>query len=107
MRDVWNLPRGGEEELAPDERGRVWSQPTPRRSEKALGGHPTQKPLALLERVIQSSTQDDALVLDPFNGSGTTGVAALKHGRRYVGMDIDPEYLRLTKRRLEAIQLDL
>lgn len=103
MRDVWNLPRAGEEEVSPDGQGRLWSQLTPRKSEKALGGHPTQKPLALLERIIESSTEEDALVLDPFNGSGTTGVAALKLGRRYVGVDVDPAYLSLARRRLEAV----
>ena len=58
--------------------------------------------MALLERIIEASTPEDALVLDPFNGSGTTGVAALKLGRRYVGIDMDPEYLALSKKRLEA-----
>src|SRR5690606_13647409 len=48
MRDVWALPKSGEEELAPDGQGRVWSQLTPRKSEKAFGSHPTQKPQALL-----------------------------------------------------------
>lgn len=102
MRDVWSLPRAGEEELAPDGCGRVWSQLTPRKGEKAFGGHPTQKPLALLERVIASSSHEDAVVLDPFNGSGTTGVAAVSLGRRYVGVDLDPSYLELTRKRLEA-----
>ncbi len=102
MRDVWNLPRAGEEELTADGAGRVWSQISPRRSEKALGGHPTQKPLALLERIVLSTTSEDQLVLDPFNGSGTTGVAAVRHGRRYVGIELDEQYLSLTQRRLEA-----
>ncbi|MBI3183393.1 MAG: site-specific DNA-methyltransferase [Myxococcales bacterium] len=102
MRDVWNLPRAGEEELSADGRGRLWSIPTPRREEKALGGHPTQKPLALLERVVQASSEDDALVLDPFSGSGTTGVASVRLGRRYVGIELDPKYLELSRRRLES-----
>jgi site-specific DNA-methyltransferase (adenine-specific) len=102
MRDVWNLPRNGEEELTADGEGRVWSQLTPRKDEKAFGGHPTQKPLTLLERVISASSEDDALVLDPFNGSGTTGVAAVRLGRRYVGIDLDPKYLELTRKRLDA-----
>lgn len=102
MRDVWNLPRAGDEELAADGEGRVWTQITPRKSEKAHGRHPTQKPLALLERIITASSHEDATVLDPFNGSGTTGVAALKLGRRYVGIDVDTQYLELSKRRFEA-----
>lgn len=103
MRDVWNLPRAGEEELSADGAGRVWTQITPRKSEKAEGRHPTQKPLALLERVIAASTDEDGLVLDPFNGSGTTGVAALNLGRRYVGIDVDAEYLALSERRFKRV----
>jgi site-specific DNA-methyltransferase (adenine-specific) len=102
MRDVWNLPRAGEEEAAADGEGRVWTLTCPKRSEKALGSHPTQKPVALLERILEASTQRDALVLDPFNGSGTTGVAALANGRRYVGIDKDPAYLELSRKRFEA-----
>ncbi len=104
MRDVWNLPRAGEEELAADGRGRLWSQLTPRQDEKEWGRHPTQKPLRLLQRVIASSTSPAALVLDPFCGSGTTGVAALGLGRRFVGIDLDALYLDLSKRRLRAAQ---
>ncbi len=104
MRDVWNLPRTGEEELTADGTGRMWTQIAPRREEKAFGSHPTQKPVTLLERIIEASTPEDAVVLDPFNGSGTTGVAALKLGRRYVGMDLDEKYLELTQKRLEAMK---
>jgi site-specific DNA-methyltransferase (adenine-specific) len=102
MRDVWALPRSGDEELSADGQGRVWTQIAPRRAEKALGSHPTQKPVALLERLVRSTTHDDSLVLDPFNGSGTTGLAALRLGRRYVGIDVDPQYLELSRRRFEA-----
>jgi site-specific DNA-methyltransferase (adenine-specific) len=102
MRDVWNLPRVGEEELAADGLGRVWSQLTPRKDEKEWGKHPTQKPLRLLERIIESCTEKSALVLDPFSGSGTTGVAAVGLGRRFVGIDRNPSYLALSERRLRA-----
>jgi site-specific DNA-methyltransferase (adenine-specific) len=104
MRDVWNLPRTGEEELTGDGEGRMWTQIAPRREEKAFGSHPTQKPVALLERIIEASTAEDAAILDPFNGSGTTGVAALKMGRRYTGIDLDETYLSLTKKRLDAVK---
>ena len=103
MRDVWMLPRAGEEELAPDGLGRLWSQLTPRKEEKSWGKHPTQKPLALLERIIAASTSVSDLVLDPFSGSGTTGVAALRLGRRYLGIELEPEYLRISRRRLEEV----
>jgi site-specific DNA-methyltransferase (adenine-specific) len=104
MRDVFVLPKAGEEELSTDGEGRIWTQLTPRKSEKALGGHPTQKPIALLNRVIEASTHADAVVLDPFCGSGTTGVAAVGKGRRFVGLDLDENYLNLTRRRLDAAE---
>jgi site-specific DNA-methyltransferase (adenine-specific) len=103
MRDVWALPRNGDEELAADGEGRMWTQTAPRGEEKAFGSHPTQKPVALLERIIEASCPDNALILDPFNGSGTTGVAALKNGHRYVGIDLDAQYLALSKKRLDAV----
>ncbi len=104
MRDVWAIPRAGEEELRDDGEGRVWSMLTPRKSEKAHGGHPTQKPIALLKRIIEASAPGDAVVLDPFCGSGTTGVAAVGNGCRFVGMDLNPEYLELTRKRLDATE---
>jgi len=94
MRDVWNLPKDG--------LGRVWSHPSPRKSEKSFGKHPTQKPLALLERIVCASTGEDALVLDPFSGSGTTGVAALRLGRRYIGIETETAYLQLSQQRLRT-----
>ena len=80
----------------------VWTMTTPKPSEKVHGRHPTQKPRALLERIVDACTEEDALVLDPFCGSGTTGVAAKSKGRRFVGIDMDTQYLDLTKRRIEA-----
>jgi len=80
----------------------VWSILPPRKAEKVHGRHPTQKPVALLERIVLASTEEDMLILDPFNGSGTTGLAAARHGRRYLGVDLSAEYLDLTVRRFEA-----
>ena len=72
-------------------------------AEKRFGKHPTQKPEALLERVVLASTRPGDVVLDPFCGSGTTGVAALRHGRRFVGVDMDAGYLEgIARKRLEA-----
>ena len=81
----------------------VWRMQSPGRSEKALGSHPTQKPLALLERIVLASSRPGDLVVDPFVGSGTTGLAAIKHGRRFVGVDLDPEFLDLARLRYEAL----
>lgn len=71
----------------------VWALATPGKSEKFYGRHPTQKPVALLERIVIASCPKGGLVLDPFCGSGTTGVAALKHGRKFIGIDSKDEYL--------------
>ena len=81
----------------------VWSIATPSKSEKTFGRHPTQKPLDLLERIVLASTNEGDLVLDPFMGSGTTGVAALKHGRRFVGIEKDAEFFSLAEKRIAAI----
>lgn len=78
----------------------VWSGSLTKASEKTEGKHPTQKPEYLLERIILASTKEGDLVLDPFCGSGTTGVAAKKNRRRFLGMEQELEYLELTKRRL-------
>ncbi len=71
----------------------VWVINTPNNSEKKHGKHPTQKPELLLERIILASTNKDDLILDPFCGSASTGVVALKHNRRFVGIDLEKEYL--------------
>lgn len=81
----------------------VWAISTPQASEKYYGKHPTQKPLALLERIISASTQPGALILDPFMGSGTTGVAAIKLNRKFVGIDIESSYVELAAKRISAM----
>lgn len=77
----------------------VWRLPAIARWEKSQGKHPTQKPLALLVRIILASTQHGAWILDPFSGSGTTGIAASLTGRRYLGIEREKEYLDLSIRR--------
>ena len=81
----------------------VWAISTPQSQEKIFGKHPTQKPLALLERIIEASTQEGDLILDPFMGSGTTGVAAVKLNRRFVGIDVEKEYFELAEKRISDI----
>ena len=82
----------------------VWNMKLPLKIEKVFGKHPTQKPEALLERIILASTNEGDLILDPFNGSGTTGVAALKLNRKYIGIDNNLEYLEITKKRIESLE---
>ena len=77
----------------------LWHMTAPKTEEKIYGKHPTQKPMALLERIVLASTQKGNIVLDPFSGSGTTGLAAYKHGRKYIGIDMEEEYLRLSVKR--------
>lgn len=78
----------------------VWTMTAPGAAEKTHGKHPTQKPLALLERIVSAATNPNALVVDPFAGSATTGVAALRLGRRFIGSELDPEHFALASRRL-------
>ena len=66
--------------------------------------HPTQKPESLLHRIILASTETGDVVLDPFFGTGTSGAVAKKLGRRYIGMEMDPEYARLAEARLDRIR---
>ncbi|MBI5683254.1 MAG: site-specific DNA-methyltransferase [Deltaproteobacteria bacterium] len=80
----------------------VWSIPTPTQDEKEFGKHPTQKPLALLKRIVLASTKENDIVLDPFNGGGTTGIACKFIGnRKYIGIDISEEYIDLTIKRFQ------
>ncbi len=81
----------------------VWSIATTPFDEKTFGRHPTQKPLALLERIITASTRPGDNILDPFMGSGTTGVAALKLKRNFCGIDTDKTYCELAKKRMDAV----
>lgn len=80
----------------------VWSIPNTPSREKVHGRHPTQKPLALLERLVLACTVPGDLVLDPFAGSGTTGVAAVSNGRRFIGFELDAKYSNLARKRLRA-----
>ena len=84
----------------------VWTGSLTKPSEKTEGKHPTQKPDYLLERIVLASTEDGQIILDPFCGSGTTGVEALKYGRKFVGIEINEEYMAISKRRLERVVND-
>ena len=78
----------------------VWAICTPSKSEKKYGKHPTQKPLELLERIVLASTNPKDIILDPFMGSGTTAVAAIKYNRRFVGIEKEKEYIELAAKRI-------
>jgi len=92
----------------PDKQMRsVWSLSTPKPSEKKFGKHPTQKPMDLLRRIVLASTNEGDLVIDPFTGSSTTGLAAMMYGRKFIGIDTEKEYLELSKKRYEDFNLNL
>jgi site-specific DNA-methyltransferase (adenine-specific) len=80
----------------------VWQLPAIGKWEKSCGKHPTQKPLGVLARIIQASTEPGAWILDPFNGSATTGIAANLLDRKYLGLELEDEFLEMSKaRRIE------
>lgn len=78
----------------------VWHIPLTPLKEKTNGKHPTQKPLELMRRIVLSSSNKGDLVLDPFLGSGTTGVVARKFDRNFIGIDIEKEFCELAKKRI-------
>ena len=99
---TWNAPQ--DKLLNPGKQMRsVWSIPSTPKREKFFGQHPTQKPLELLMRLVALCTNEGDFVLDPFCGSGTTGVAAVTLGRKFVGIDLDKDHLELARRRIEAV----
>jgi site-specific DNA-methyltransferase (adenine-specific)/modification methylase len=63
--------------------------------------HPTQKPVRVLERIIRVASKQGDVVFDPFMGVGSTGVAALNLGRKFIGIEIDEKYFRAAEERLE------
>lgn len=77
----------------------VWAINTPKPQEKLNGKHPTQKPLELLMRIIRAATNKNDLILDPFTGSSTTGIAAKMLGRKFIGIDISKDFLDLSIKR--------
>lgn len=82
----------------------VWQLPAIGKWEKSCGKHPTQKPLGLLARLIQASTKPGAWILDPFSGSSTTGIAASLLGRKYLGLEMEENFLLMSKARREEIE---
>jgi site-specific DNA-methyltransferase (adenine-specific) len=69
--------------------------------------HPTQKPVTLITTYVQDATEPGMTVLDPFMGSGTTGVACVQTGRKFIGIEIDPTYFDIACKRIEAAQQQL
>jgi DNA methylase len=87
----------------------VWEIKPPETWEKKFGKHPTQKPVALLERILLASTNEGDTVLDPFAGGGTTLLTAFRLSRRAIGCELSLDYINLSIRRLcsNLVQIDL
>jgi adenine-specific DNA-methyltransferase len=83
--------------------GDVWILPNVKANHMERTGHPCQFPLEIPERLILALTKKKDLVVDPFVGSGTTAVAAVLHGRRVAGADIESKYLQIARLRLRAV----
>lgn len=81
----------------------VWAINTPKTSEKSFGKHPTQKPFDLLRRIVLASTKPGDLILDPFTGSSTTGLAAFYYNRKFIGIDTEEKYLNLSIKRYKDL----
>ncbi|MFS8085431.1 MAG: DNA-methyltransferase [Acidobacteriota bacterium] len=80
----------------------VWRMSAPSKAEKRHGKHPTQKPVELIARCLRASTNVGDLVLDPFAGAATTGVAAFALQRHFVGIEMDKGHAELATRRLAS-----
>jgi site-specific DNA-methyltransferase (adenine-specific) len=82
-------------------RGNIWSYPSKAAFPEGVFNHPAQKPLGVIREWTEHSTGIDKVVFDPFMGSGTTGVACMQLGRRFVGCEIDPGYFEIARKRIE------
>ena len=81
----------------------VWPKNNHTTSKEYVGWHPTQKPIELLRRIIRANTNPNDVVMDIFNGSGSTTIAALNEGRKFVGCELDEEYFEKSLERIEQL----
>jgi len=81
----------------------VWAIGTPKNIEKKFGKHPTQKPEELLKRIVLASTNKGDIILDPFTGSSTTGMASHLYDRKFIGIDTEKKYLDLSIKRFKEL----
>lgn len=100
---VYGTQRGGKRLIVP----RLRNPRSIQRFNRERGLHPTQKPVALMEYLIKTYTNEDEIVLDFAFGSGTTLVACRQLGRHYIGFETNPEYCKIAKKRLAQVQLEL
>lgn len=84
------------------DRPEIKSGLTPK-SEKKWGSHPTQKPVSVMEEIIKRHSNEGDVILDPFMGSGSTGVASLNLNRDFIGIELSKEYFDIAKNRIEGV----
>ena len=82
----------------------IYEYPIPRHNGNRM--HPTQKPLLLFEDLVKKHSNTGDLIVDPFLGSGTTGVAAVRNSRRFVGCDVDNNYVKAARKRIKMIETE-
>ncbi len=99
MKTVWRRDEFARDEADLDS---VWTMTAPGSDEKTFGKHPTQKPIALIERCLLASTSEGDLVLDPFLGGATTAVACVRMKRGCVGIELDESHAKLAVKRIEG-----
>ena len=81
----------------------MWEIPLIKPSERRYGKHPSQKPLKVVERLVLAGTNEDDLILDPFSGTGTTGVVAEKYNRQWVMIEKEESYNQIAQKRLDEL----
>jgi len=80
----------------------VWSNSRLHRQDPERQNHPTQKPLAIIERMIRASCPENGIVFDPFMGSGTTAISCIRNRRKYTGFEVNKKYYRMIQNRIKG-----
>ena len=93
----WNFNRVSDKYEIPEIKGSITSK-----SEKIYGAHPTQKPVYVMEWIIKRLSNKGDIILDPFMGTGTTGVACINTDRDFIGIELNEDYFNIAKQRLNT-----
>jgi len=87
-------------EVMPQHQKYFYAPRATRKERKEYNNHPTPKPISLMEYLIKIYCPEDKIVLDPFCGSGSTGIAALLNNRKFIGIDMEEEYISISEKRI-------
>lgn len=110
VQDYWGRKMAQQNGLNPElaRLGDVWRDATPGRSvNHYLRNHPNEKPISIMKNLIILCSLENSVILDPFMGSGTTGVACVQTGRKFIGIEIDPHYFEIAVKRIKQAQLQI